>query len=136
MSDALDVLIAKLEQATEGSRELDCLIYALHWPSRAIVVQLIDGDDNSFNSRWCVMRQTTIDARVVYDPPLYTTSLDAALTLRPDGAEYSISTLYGTATVELPLNGGAQASEVWQRKDGNVILAFVQCCLRARKEGR
>ncbi|MDP3740345.1 MAG: hypothetical protein Q8R02_23360 [Hyphomonadaceae bacterium] len=57
-------------------------------------------------------------------------SQDAADTLRPEGAEYSLSTLYGLAQVECPLNsddcqGGA-------RNDGNVPMALCAGFLRAR----
>lgn len=62
--------------------------------------------------------------------PHLTESLDAAMTLLPDGAEYQISTIYGQAEVDLPLNG--EPTKTVRRKDGNVVLAFVECCLKAR----
>jgi hypothetical protein len=52
----------------------------------------------------------------------------AALVLVPPGVEYEISTLYGVAHVELPLNH--EYPETVRRKDGNVALALALAVLR------
>ena len=65
MTDKLDALIARLEQAARGSRELDDEIAELCAPTDdARMAAFENGRD------W---------------PDLYTTSLDAALTLVPEG---------------------------------------------------
>ncbi len=65
----------------------------------------------------------------------YTSSIDAALALVEEklpGAEYQISTLYGIADVELPLNY-AQSECIGRarREDGDVPLAVLSALLRA-----
>lgn len=64
--------------------------------------------------------------------PRYTTSLDAAASLVPEGAEYSLTNLYGVAHAECPLN----ASDIgWQdgRHEGGLMApALCAAALRAR----
>lgn len=67
MTDLADI-IAKLEQATEGSRELDAEIAAATW----------DGAQVSKTRPWLVTQHG-----INRDPPRYTTSIDAARTLVP-----------------------------------------------------
>lgn len=61
-------------------------------------------------------------------------SVDSALgfmTKALPGAEYSITTLYGIAQVELPLNNSDGGSFSTRREDGNVQLAICQTVLKA-----
>lgn len=81
MSDSLAGLIKRLEAASEGSRELDGAIYCaisnlefVRWDGAGIVYRGRNGIGH-------------IDAHVVKP---YTTSLDAALTLKPDGYAASV----------------------------------------------
>ncbi len=67
-------LIARLEAATEGSRELDCLIG--EW-------QLAQVSDNERLERALVAAQAIQENKPVPHMPHYTTSIDAALTLVP-----------------------------------------------------
>lgn len=60
----------------------------------------------------------------------YTRSLDAAITLVPEGMEYELSTLYGVARVEVGLN--TDCPERGERKDGNMPCALCAASLRAR----
>jgi hypothetical protein len=117
---ASEDLIKRLEAATEGSVELNTAIWDhLHPPRIAAPGEGAPagfGEPPSDFGRW---------------DPEYTTSLDAALTLLPAGAEYAITTLYGIADVELPLNGPDMPQHA-RRKDGNVILAFCTACLKER----
>lgn len=70
-------LIHRLESATEGSRELDGLIY------RAINPQIPEEDWHESGGVW--YSRDPID-RIAFDvPPDYTTSIDAALQLVPEG---------------------------------------------------
>lgn len=63
----------------------------------------------------------------------YTAGLDAALTLVPDGMEWSLTTLYGEATAEVGLNNTTGMHSTGRRKDGNVAIALCIAALRARK---
>lgn len=88
-------LIDKLESATEGSRELDAHLSAALLGNGAYAAV------SEFNGAWCVYRgeDRSGRARVVSsnrgDVPdvrlHYTTSLDAALTLVPEGDGWLIS---------------------------------------------
>lgn len=70
---------------------------------------------------------------VHWAPKRYTASIDAALTLVPDGMEYSISTLYGLADAEVGLNCSAEDGP-WRsrRLDADVPLALCAAALKAR----
>lgn len=100
-----DELLAALEAATGPSRELDAEIGALLPPPPK---------DNGAVVWW----------------PYYTASIDAALSLVEKGAEYAISTLYGIAQVEMPLN--MEEPHIVRRDDGNVPLAICAAALKAR----
>lgn len=84
MSD-LEALRERLEKATEPSREIDCLLYGNLHRSRSAwrAVCLRDGDRPASvaNSAWCVLRETIEGHATTIDPPEYTASLDAALSL-------------------------------------------------------
>ena len=75
-------LIARLEAATEGSRELDCAI--------EIAVGRCDPtgellDDEWYWNEWRPFGSTEVVEPLCQPMPYYTTSLDAALTLVPEG---------------------------------------------------
>ena len=100
-------LIARLERATGPDRELDNAIAA------AVGFKVPTANSEGW-------------------PLHYTASIDAALTLFEPGTEYCISTLYGIAFVEAPLNHSDFAPERARRNDGNVPLAICEVALRAR----
>lgn len=60
--------------------------------------------------------------------PRYTASIDAAVTLLEPWMEYTLSTLYGVADFECPLNAGDAGVQSFsvRRKDGNAVLAICQ----------
>lgn len=75
--------------------------------------------------------------RAVYDEDIvkcrhYTASIDAALALLEPGWEFSISTMYGIAHVELPLNDTRIGTVVARLKSGDVAIALCIAALRAR----
>ena len=79
-------LIARLESATEGSRELDEAIVRALYPE-AIVDFYIYGDDEKavhtvFHARPLIADKSEL--------PFFTTPLDAALTLVPEGCDWEI----------------------------------------------
>lgn len=97
-------LVAKLEAATEGSRELD---YAVEM------------------SRYDPETMYALNLKLSGDLPHYTTSLDAALTLVPEGYCWSI----GFA--------GRTIANVWKTptpsKGGTPALALCIAALKARE---
>lgn len=75
----MDDLIAKLEAATEGSRELDVEIVFALYPESVYRPQCV-GDEPIFWSEPYYKREC----------PAFTTSLDAALTLVPEGQGWGV----------------------------------------------
>ena len=112
----MTVLIERLQEANEGSRELDAEIAKAVYPRLEL----------RGNGQWYI---DNIHVRI--EP--YTTSIDAALTLMPEGWEYEITTLYGVAHVELPLNTNDIPS-VGRREDGNVPLALCGAIMKVRED--
>jgi hypothetical protein len=114
-------LIERLEGAKAGSRELDALVF----------------EAATGQSSWLEVPgygEGVTVRKAISGLPEYTSSIDAALTLVPEGAEYSISTLYGVAWIELPLNcGDGESPHFVRRKDGNVPLALCIASLKARQ---
>lgn len=78
-------LIEKLEAATEGSRELDCRIWCLRQGFTYRRYQQGTTDQFFYDD-------DTGSPQVISGfPPHYTTSLDAALTLVPEGYTWEVS---------------------------------------------
>lgn len=120
-------LIAKIAAAHDGSRELDLDI----------------GRRDGTPWRWLDRGTDTVTwdqyGRGAVGNPVcglenFSTSIDDALVLVPAGAEFSITTLYGPVTVEMPLNFTGKTSSIVTRKDGNIALAICECALRAAPE--
>ena len=103
-------LIAELERATEGNRDLDTSI-------------------------WSAVRCPTL----FNDRPHYTTSLDAALTLVPAGVMWEVGTMEGEAKVcweSAPSYYTEFATAESYAEDGdtfNAALALTIAALRARQ---
>jgi hypothetical protein len=87
-------LIERLEAATEGSRELDALIHA---------TTLSLGRDYWPDERGRVVEYTGL-RKILHRAPHYTTSIDAALTLVPEGWGWSVND-DSEACLTLPGNG-------------------------------
>ena len=109
---AVAALIAKLEAATEADE-------------RTIIQSALD---HAVNHRWISERDYHRASGWLESGA----SLDAALTLVESGSEYSISTLFGLATVEVGLNH-TDGPVRERRSDGNVCLALCIAALRARQ---
>lgn len=103
-------LIKRLESATEGSRELDQAIYA----------EILE-------------RNPFYPGPALGSPYVqhYTTSLDAALTLVPEGMEISLTDLYGIPMAEVGLNV-PEGSHTARLEHGTLPLALCIAALRAR----
>ena len=94
MTTALDDLIARLEAASEGSRELDAEISAaLHIcpPQSPDWLRNWDGPYVVFGLGRVAVQHSNCERGVNWLAPNFTTSLDAALTLVPEGYDYGFS---------------------------------------------
>ena len=128
MTDA--TLIQRLEAATGPSRELDAEI------ERA--VQRCDPGAWYDAKEDCLLwdEERDFGSTVAYERcgqylPDYTASIDAALTLVPDGMEYEITTLYGIARVAVGLN--AEPGPFYaEDPSGNVAIALCIAAIKAR----
>ena len=86
----LQELITKLEKATEPDRELDAIIAiasGIKHRSRHTTSGINKGRE------WLVDSHAGVETWK-HHPPAYTSSLDAALTLVPEGAVWSVQTDY------------------------------------------
>ncbi len=106
-------LIAELEAAPEGSRELDC----------KILVALREGfvEQSPFNGRWCVYVFDHHGTKQLWRParkdPIqrvmeWTTSIDDALSLVPAGWGWSVGDTHGTCE---SAGIGRPWAEIWKR---------------------
>jgi hypothetical protein len=118
MSDNLAALVERLEKATDADRKLDAEIHL------AVNPHLRTG--------WSAPNGAGPEGYYARVSPCYTKMVDAALTLLEYGWEYEISTLYGIAHVELPMNDTRISFNITRRQDGNVVLAICTAALRAR----
>jgi hypothetical protein len=125
-------LIARLEAAREGSRELDAMIWTAvngkGQPMRRVgpptynPERLFCNPDPDMN--W-------IGYDLLNIAPHYTTWLDAALTLRPEGAEIALTDLYKVPMAEVGLNF-TEGPETARLEHGTLALALCIASLRAR----
>jgi len=142
MTDLLS-LAAIVEKAEIGSRELDARIYkfsqdAIEWQMEAYEVP----NHRRFAPRW---RIGFIDGHKETDDPLpkYTTSVDAALSLVPEGWEPSIGVYYGDAHCSLfkvieadGVSGRIAIPTVPRVKSRTLALAISAASLRALSHER
>ena len=125
---ALAELIARLEAATEGSRELDAEIGA--HPATP-----------SCGVRKGAAKERVVEAADTHDPPLvnlphYTTSIDAALTLVPEGMEWALSNHGQTGAEQLCWAGVFGSPFIGSECDSHAatpVLALCIAALRARE---
>lgn len=126
-------LIARLEMATEGSRELDADIFI----ETAGIPEGSRIDRNGGVVGWWPPNSGYQYAREV---PHYTTSLDAALTLVPRKVDYELK-IIGTPDGETYTVAGirwweiarADAPANWQHRDGNKLHPAHALCIAALK---
>ena len=135
MADAekLLALAERVERAVQPDREIDCLIRcALSGRPNWRALNMGDGFG------WGIFYETTAGhARFFSDVPMYTASLDAAMTLVPD--RWSSGYTDRRATVE----GSKVNAQLWQVAEGSTVngyadtpaLALTAACLRARARG-
>lgn len=78
----------------------------------------------------CTVDETRDKFGHLVSVPRYMESLDAVMALMPDGLEYNITNIYGTAHVDVGLNVDEQHSS--RREDGNITLALLSAILKSR----
>lgn len=127
-------LVERIEGAGEGSREIDARIECVKqgWHFRKMLV--------SENNKNHVSFRTSDGDKGLYYTPQYAASIDAAMTLVPEGAGLSIQR-YWIAAVEGPVwsagisTGGIPSNprQVFESYDAaNAALAITAASLRAR----
>lgn len=149
MRDDLSDLIARIEAANEGSRELDAEIAASQgWCLHPRTEYEAAQSDTGFTcldcgaDSWGNLSRNGLGQRLRDEPPRYTRSLDSALTLVPEGWTFGVNTF---APNEVFNPGGAQAyvmrADALGKSDAGgyhhaeaatPALALVAAALRAR----
>lgn len=127
----MDELIARLEAATGPDRELDMAIHIAADRCNPTATFYPDGNCLS----WFEYHPEVPGGASEFLTdrlPCYTNSIDTALSAGEPGWEYSISTLYGLASVELPLNDTMVDPVNITRKDGDVPRALLTAIFKAR----
>ena len=128
-------LIKKLEKATGPDRELDAAI----WLARGLTEQ-----DERRCREWCKMDGRTDLTRerfIAAWAPLYTSSLDAALSLIPEGLRWGVSRSQEPTTPQppkfhgwgMPMNSCLADDEFEGRSEASTAIALAVACLRARE---
>lgn len=140
---SLTSLIERIEAATEGSRELDLAIHLALFPDGEIAgwmkyprgLSSREGYSWDISGASLIFEKRTADGRCPHNGgvplPSYTTSIDAVLTLSPEGLEFEFTNLYGVAVACMGLN--AEVPCYARREDGNITLALLAAILRARQ---
>lgn len=138
----LEELKLRLEAAKEGTRELDCDIERAAVPDSHI--HLVDGDPTVFKAHpnetgWHWEAKGIVGNVSI---PYYTTSLDAALTLVPEGWDWQVSgpgfdrAGYFASVREIQKELGRASrrtdAEGWTRKAPTPALALCIAALSAR----
>lgn len=119
-------LISRLEGASEGSRELDDGIAAAVYPERQSV-KLEGWPDDMPGMRMFAYPDGSVGSSL-----RFTTSLDAALTLVPEGCEIEMTNLYGVARVGVGLN--CEPGPFYGSNEcGSLPCAVVASALKARE---
>jgi hypothetical protein len=124
-------LIARLEAATGPDRELDAEIAASLriYTGTATWVDGWKGEWRAING--LVHLLGDYGSHGNFRPSAFTASIDAALTLVPEGAEKELSDLYGVAVAKVGLNFH-DGPEVGEHKGGSLAIALCIAALRAR----
>lgn len=118
-------LIERLEQATEGSRELDGEIFRLVYPCQD------PAHWHRFQDAWA--HQDHEDAIAYEMANFYTTSLDAALTLVPEGDEWVVSNHGQIGLENLAFAGVYGAAIPGSSCDTNAASPALALCIAALK---
>jgi hypothetical protein len=124
---SLSEIIERVEKAGGQSRELDALIECEVRRLQAYAVGLSDETRAHWNPIGSKGEVIDNQGLCRYQSPAYTSSIDTALTLLPEGWEWELSWIYGRACAKL----GDPVLSI--DCDGSTpALALVAACLKAR----
>ena len=82
-------LITALEKATGPSRELDCFIALAAGRARGVALRDMQTGPTDSQKSW--MASSVVQKGAWFHPERYTASIDAALTLVPEGWEWELA---------------------------------------------
>ncbi len=143
-ASSLSDLIARLEKATGPDRETDLAIHLAVY-SDSEIARLMShrrGFDNRDGMAWeigagSVLYQNNSNGQCWsnggYPLPAFTSSIDAAMSLVPDGMEKDFTDLYGTARVAVGINANP-GPFYGEHKGGSLAIALCIAALRARSQ--
>ena len=127
MADLL-VLADRVEKLTGPDRDLEAEIWLACTPGAT-------RDKWSYihkaTGRECTVDETRDKFGHLVSVPRFMESIDATLTLIPEGMEFEFTNLYGVAAVGMGLN--TESPCYARREDGNITLALLAAILRARQ---
>ncbi|HSM79191.1 MAG TPA: hypothetical protein VLT57_16245 [Bryobacteraceae bacterium] len=120
-------LIERMERASGSDRELDvCIARLTSIEGQRVTddgrVEYWVGVENDFGPGW-------YPAPV--EIPHYSSSIDAALSLVPEWWEYTLTTIYGSAHAEIPLNDTRVDAQNGEHKGGSMPIAVCISALKA-----
>lgn len=125
---SLTSLIGRIEAATIPDGELEAEIW-------------LACTQGSTRNKWsythtttgreCTVDETRDKFGHLVSVPRFMESIDATLTLIPEGMEFEFTNLYGVAAVGMGLN--TESPCYARREDGNITLALLAAILRARQ---
>lgn len=124
-------LIERLEKAQGPDGELEVEIWLAVTPD---ATRRKWSYTHTATGRVCDVDETRDKFGHLISVPRYMESLDAALMLVPEGAEKSLSDLYGEARAEVGLNFH-DGSYTGEHKGGSLAIALCIAALRARADG-
>lgn len=136
---ALPDLIARLESATEPSREMDCLIAAefgimsdFNPANHTKPITYAVSNDGKYVEAWIGPRHRWANCVCSRDPARFTASIDAALTLAPEGANshgYDLS----PSGVEAYFSRNHVSTGRWMELSSHPTLIAVAFCIAAMR---
>lgn len=120
-------LLERLEAASEGSRELDI---AIAEEVLGLIVEQIDCVNDTSPIREYSVK--ALHSNVWRNLPYYTTSLDAALALVPDGYEWLRKSPQTMTVYRIPADDKEWAQHI-DARGATPALALTIACLKARE---
>ena len=135
VASSLSDLIARLEKATWPDRAIDGLIKALVNPPPSLADEpasiFVRYDRNDDLGVFKTDHATQLSFKTLVPP--YTSSIDAAMTLVPEGMEKDFTDLYGVARVSVGIN--AEPGPFYgTHEGGSLAIALCIAALRARSQ--
>jgi hypothetical protein len=140
VSETLSSLIKRVEEATGPDRELDLLIYRATTKEGSVEEKIAAMRDSLGREPSDAAKSLYRDSERNFSPPRYTASIDAALTLVPEGWDASIHRQEASApkavccgaVLRNPGRKDEPVFSVWDKP--TPALALVAAALKARAQ--